>query len=435
MQPELAAQELDEHPALRSIASTPNLAAGGGRQGMRRVCSVPAALSTGQPVIAEGEDAGMEVYVALRPLREFGGVMFNSLPLKVKEGLRDVGICHYMTVFKSQATGECFQFDFGPIGGDVAKAGSRVARSARMLAFQDPGLEDVVAGRGRAKGVRGEIREEKLPEGLPEDSMLIGRTRVTMEEIRSFNSVQPQTYELHNNDCRHYVNKLVTFTTGFEKASTVLTRHALRARKEGKLSWNQCLLAAGQHVTDVHNWGVVSTVRNAAVGAVATATGARIVPRGLVSSKVIPAAVRVTSKFVPPSAVAAFATVAASCGESKLVRDSIATGMRLSDGFRSSIGFAENAMCATASATAQTAAFTARWSSSAVKATTSGVTGLVMTPFNGLRGMPRSTVKLAASSGNRVLHRLSVARTYTGAAKPVGVPGKSSVVLKPSFNN
>ena len=36
-----------------------------------------------------------------------------------QNGLRDLGLCHYMTVFKSPH-GDILQFDFGPLGGDVA---------------------------------------------------------------------------------------------------------------------------------------------------------------------------------------------------------------------------------------------------------------------------------------------------------------------------
>lgn len=37
----------------------------------------------------------------LRPLREMGGPLVHSLPQCTKDLLKDVGICHYMTVFKA----------------------------------------------------------------------------------------------------------------------------------------------------------------------------------------------------------------------------------------------------------------------------------------------------------------------------------------------
>lgn len=53
-----------------------------------------------------------------------------------REHLVDMGICHYMTVFKT-ADGQLVQFDFGPLGGDVQKAHGPLAtflRRARAAA-------------------------------------------------------------------------------------------------------------------------------------------------------------------------------------------------------------------------------------------------------------------------------------------------------------
>ena len=45
-----------------------------------------------------GRAQATEVYAVLRPLRELGGPLVHSLPQCTKDLLKDVGICHYMTV-------------------------------------------------------------------------------------------------------------------------------------------------------------------------------------------------------------------------------------------------------------------------------------------------------------------------------------------------
>lgn len=47
--------------------------------------------------------------------------------------------------------------------------------------------------------------------------MLVGTTNLSLSDIRSFNSLQSRVlYLLHQNDCRHYVNSLVQYTTGVQ---------------------------------------------------------------------------------------------------------------------------------------------------------------------------------------------------------------------------
>lgn len=43
----------------------------------------------------------------LRPLRELGGPLVHSLPQCTKDLLKDVGICHYMTVSEIPRTELC----------------------------------------------------------------------------------------------------------------------------------------------------------------------------------------------------------------------------------------------------------------------------------------------------------------------------------------
>lgn len=123
---------------LRQQQQAPNL--------MRKSMSTPSLTALGAP---EGE--GLEVYVVMRSFTEFGGGLFRKLPAPVRRGVRDSGICHYMTVFK-QPDGSLVQFDFGPKGGDI-----HVARGpfARLLSKQPlPGRSKVALGEVRENQVR-----------------------------------------------------------------------------------------------------------------------------------------------------------------------------------------------------------------------------------------------------------------------------------------
>lgn len=88
---------------------------------MRKCASTPTLHSMSAaclPAGELGEPGGMEVYVVLRCFKEFGGGLFNRLPRRLRNGVRDAGICHYLAVFK-QRDGSLVQFDFGPRGGDI----------------------------------------------------------------------------------------------------------------------------------------------------------------------------------------------------------------------------------------------------------------------------------------------------------------------------
>lgn len=73
-----------------------------------------------------GRCSCLEVYVVSRAFTEFAGDFVKRLPQETREHMIDVGLCHYMTVFKTP-DGQLVQFDFGPRGGDVQKAHGPVA--------------------------------------------------------------------------------------------------------------------------------------------------------------------------------------------------------------------------------------------------------------------------------------------------------------------
>lgn len=83
-----------------------------------------------------GRCSCLEVYVVSRSFSEFAGPVMKRLHPDTRQHLVDMGICHYMTVFKT-ADGQLVQFDFGPLGGDVQKAHGPLAtflRRARAAA-------------------------------------------------------------------------------------------------------------------------------------------------------------------------------------------------------------------------------------------------------------------------------------------------------------
>lgn len=73
-----------------------------------------------------------------RSFSEFAGPVMKRLHPDAREHLVAMGICHYMTVFKTP-DGQLVQFDFGPLGGDVQKAHGPLAtflRRARAASQQ-----------------------------------------------------------------------------------------------------------------------------------------------------------------------------------------------------------------------------------------------------------------------------------------------------------
>eukprot|EP00899_Mesostigma_viride_P008495 jgi/Mesvir1/17647/Mv08865-RA.1 len=210
---------------------------------MRRCASSPALLALQDSLrsshsfgLDDPEDLrpsyGMNVYAVARPLREFGGPLYENLPPVVKNGLTELGICHFMTVFETPR-GEHYQFDFGPVGGDIEikygkAADSRNAPSARA----------------------GEIREEQL-NGLPETAFHVGWTHLDLNDIRSYNRMQDTRYILNRNDCRHYVNKLCRYVTGRdEKAARALLRYMSATRRTSSAS-NAALTAVTHRLKEL----------------------------------------------------------------------------------------------------------------------------------------------------------------------------------------
>lgn len=54
--------------------------------------------------------------------------------------------------------------------------------------------------------------------------------------------------------CRHYVNNLVSYTTGVEHSTQLLKRYHFRSKCGGRWVWHGWFVEASQFATDVGNW-------------------------------------------------------------------------------------------------------------------------------------------------------------------------------------
>ena len=124
----------------------------------------------------------LDLYLISRAFGKNGGRLFARLPPSVKQLATDCGFAHFMLVFEDHAAGTLTQFDFGPDSG----ADTHITL---------PG-----AGRKR-RVVPGAVREAQIQQ-LPDCYLHVGRTELTLEDIRTFNKIQHTPYLLNVNDCR-----------------------------------------------------------------------------------------------------------------------------------------------------------------------------------------------------------------------------------------
>ena len=88
--------------------------------------------------------------VVQRPFVSFGANLFKRMPPSVNDFFVDVGVCHYMTIFKTPG-GQLYQFDFGPKGGgDISLGPAESTRMARLFRKR------------QSKAVPAEIREAQV---------------------------------------------------------------------------------------------------------------------------------------------------------------------------------------------------------------------------------------------------------------------------------
>eukprot|EP00883_Tetradesmus_obliquus_P002834 jgi/Sobl393_1/13051/SZX69798.1 len=338
----------------------------------------------------------LEVYVVSRAFTEFGGDVIKRMPQEARDHMIDMGLCHYMTVFRTP-DGQLVQFDFGPLGGDVQKAhgpigtflkrahAAALAQAGQQQQQQQQFLQLAAAGAGagssavasssgddgagssrgmvhspsapmllplasmdlsgaageaagaamrgevmaapqrRKKGVSGEIREKELAV-LPPASMYMGRTQLSLADIRRYNSAQSSMmYTLHDNDCRHYVNSLVQYATGVERSTQHLKRHYFQSRHVDKWLWYGWFISATQFVTDVGNWGHVQA--GAAATLLAVTGRSTLAQLKTLALPVMPALTRTLPSLIPTAAAGAAATGAAAGSSS--AAGGLATSLKL----------------------------------------------------------------------------------------------------------
>lgn len=292
-----------------------------------------------------------EIYCVSRPFQEWGrrGV-FAKLPSAAREALQTAGVAHFMLVYRDTTSGELRQFDFGPLGKDMHNgrwlelAGGKTSRGRTS----EEGARDTVycmmkrrqqKHRSRRKGavVRGEIREESLEE-LPPKSYFVGTTHLSLDDVRGFNGARDLMYELHANDCRHYLNDLSFFLC---KESAVSSRYVkslvLNRIRKHKNIWAHHLWLT-HAISDVENVERWSQAGRAAGATLMFGLGVRLFPFATPARHIVTwgsGALASTSEDVP------------------IVREVLGFGSFLLDSSRSALGLLISAHGAVAQATAQ----------------------------------------------------------------------------------
>lgn len=77
--------------------------------GLRKCASLPSLSDC-------GSDRALEVYCGKRQLIELS----TKVPTRLHGFLEDIGVAHYFVIVKQTTDGSLTQFDFGPVGGDIA---------------------------------------------------------------------------------------------------------------------------------------------------------------------------------------------------------------------------------------------------------------------------------------------------------------------------
>jgi hypothetical protein len=313
-------------------------------QGYSRQSVKSMSKSTSSPSLRQlgaNNTEDLEVYVVLRNFQEFGNGFFHKLPAPLRDGLRDSGVCHYMTVFKQQ-DGTLIQFDFGPsAGGDIhVSSPGPLGRVLNKSRGEDR----------RQKKVDGQVRERRLRR-LPDAHMFMGTTNMSLADIRAWNTVHAAPeYELHKSDCRHYTNALVRYTTGIERAAISALRHQLARNRDTSATLGKQLIRLGQYFTDVANWDRLCAFGHATTAAILTlggqqtlarvgampllqSVGAKIIPVGA-RGALVPVKKALFQRPVYAVSTAAVATVATTSNEMAsrapvvTIRNAVQSGMQ-----------------------------------------------------------------------------------------------------------
>lgn len=189
---------------------------------------------------------------------------------------------------------------------------------------------------------------------LPSAHMYVGRTRMSLAEVREWNAVHAATeYELHRSDCRHFVNSLVHYTTGLERATASALRHQWAQNKE-RYGLAARVVRLGQYFTDVANWDQIRAISQATSAALMALAGQQVLA-GLRAGQIlrsmhvrllpatrtlslVPVRRALVQRHVYAVGTAAVATYAASGGQApNAVRETLSMGARVAGGVQSAV--------------------------------------------------------------------------------------------------
>ena len=265
---------------------------------------------------------GLEVYVVMNFFKEWANGVFYRLPTPLRDGVRDSGICHYVTVFK-QPDGSLVQFDYGPEGGDIY-----LAEGPLPMVFNRN-----KSTQRRREQIRGEVRERAISD-LPDAHLFVGKTHLTMDEIRAWSDIKAQQrYQLLSNDCRHFVNALVRYSTGMDGAASSCLRNQW-IKNKNKYGIAQGLVRFGQWWTDVANAGHVTLFGHTTLASLAAFSGHAILSKAAAKVAVTPIRRAIIHKPMVSAGTAAVATLASTPGSPVVaMQETGSNGGRLAIGF------------------------------------------------------------------------------------------------------
>ncbi|EIE24621.1 hypothetical protein COCSUDRAFT_65447 [Coccomyxa subellipsoidea C-169] len=293
--------------------------------GLRKCASLPSLSDC-------GSDRALEVYCGKRQLIELS----TKVPTRLHGFLEDIGVAHYFVIVKQTTDGSLTQFDFGPVGGDIA--------FPQFNSLQLPARG--VMGNGDKRNAKrlkqAEIREMKLTE-LPPQHMYVGRSKLSLKDIRNFNNLQQLTYFLNQNDCRHYVDKLCQYTTGVSHAASLCKRTTFRQRRATP-QWSDSVITLAHALTDVANWPKVQTATQMTLtfaGALTSRSTLRrlrpqLLPGLAARVSAVPAPRALVSRTLqrPPIAMATAVAASYTAGRAPAVREALNVGWRIGESVR-----------------------------------------------------------------------------------------------------
>ena len=308
----------------------------------------------------------------LSPFKDIGHSALKYIGQKGATGVRDlmkrVGVCHYLIAFRKQNDhGKYHVFDFGPVDLEVAFSNKE---KGLIRVEEEPEPEDTLRmlqqnsssssngmnrtsrknkkKKGKSKAVKGEVRE-RFVDSLCKDHLQVGTTSMSIQDIRDLSDTLPQNYELHVNDCRHFVNTVAEAATGVKRATLLSGRTAIK--KDSVLRfWSPFEL--GMVITDYQNFPWFQQQSRTFATAIAAISGGRLgwnLLRPLhfnFTSTVMPSLVKtggkqLVEKPLRNSAITTCATAIATFHETAFFREGVRLTKDIGDSLKAMAGAVE----------------------------------------------------------------------------------------------